>query len=165
MKKLHRACAAGNADYVRELVELGGDPNAATDDGATPLLLAASKGHLQVSRVLVELGANVHAKHAKKFIDATCHCKSDLGFLRNRTGSHRVESQVGGNGAERRPPPGIQAQHPAPAPHASHARHDGSMARSISVARANLGGLHSSPNVSRKFAPSCERVVGVILFI
>ena len=26
------------------------------------------------------------------------------------------------NGAERRPPPGIQAQHPAPAPHASHAR-------------------------------------------
>ena len=35
-------------------------------------------------------------------------------------------------GAERRPQPGIQAQRPAPAP---HARHDRSMARSRSVAR------------------------------
>ena len=35
-------------------------------------------------------------------------------------------------GAQRRPPPGIQAQRPAPAP---HARHDRSMARSRSVAR------------------------------
>ena len=41
-----------------------------------------------------------------------------------------VKSEVGeGNRAERRPPPGIWAQHPAPAPHASHARHDRSMAR------------------------------------
>ena len=44
-----------------------------------------------------------------------------------RTG---IISEVGvKDGAERRPPPGIQAQHPAPAPHASHARHDRSMAR------------------------------------
>ena len=35
-------------------------------------------------------------------------------------------------GAERRPQPGIQAQRPAPAP---HARHDRSMARSRSVAK------------------------------
>jgi len=42
-------------------------------------------------------------------------------------------SEVGGeNGAERRPPPGNQAQRPAPAP---HARHDRSMARNRSVAR------------------------------
>ena len=34
-----------------------------------------------------------------------------------------------GNRAERRPPPGIEAQHPAPAPHASHARHDRLKAR------------------------------------
>ena len=33
------------------------------------------------------------------------------------------------NGAERSPPPGIRAQHPAPAQHASRARHDRSMAR------------------------------------
>ena len=56
-------------------------------------------------------------------------------------------------GAERRPPPGIQAQHPAPAPHASHARHDRSMARKILVARPNLGGLHSSPRAFTKIRP------------
>ena len=47
---------------------------------------------------------------------------------------------------------------PAPiaiAPHASHARHDRSMARWISVARAKVGGHHCSPTPSRKNAPSC----------
>ena len=34
---------------------------------------------------------------------------------------------------------GIQAQHPAPAPHASHARHDRSMARNRLVARPMSG--------------------------
>ena len=46
---------------------------------------------------------------------------------------------------------------PAPiaiAPHASHARHDRSMARWISVARAKVGGHGSSPTVSRNDAPS-----------
>ena len=57
---------------------------------------------------------------------------------------------------------------PAPiaiAPHASHARHDRSMARSISVARAKLGGLHYSPPSSRNGAPSRGRVVVVFSFI
>ena len=48
----------------------------------------------------------------------------------------RLEVGVG-NGAERSLPPGIQAQHPAPAPHASHARHDRLMARNRLVARPN----------------------------
>ena len=52
------------------------------------------------------------------------------------------------------PRPGIQAQRPAPAPHASHARHDRSMARWISVARAKVGGLDCSPRSSRNDAPS-----------
>ena len=46
---------------------------------------------------------------------------------------------------------------PAPiaiAPHASHARHDRSMARWISVARAKVGGHGSSPLPSRNDAPS-----------
>ena len=48
---------------------------------------------------------------------------------------------------------------PSPAPiaiaaHASHARHDRSMARWISVARAKVGGWDSSPPDSRKVAPS-----------
>ena len=57
-------------------------------------------------------------------------------------------------GAERRPPPGIQAQHPAPAPHASHARHDRSMARNRLAARAKVVGLDFSPRVSRNDVPS-----------
>ena len=120
-------------------------------------------------------------------------------------------SEVGGGyGAERSPPPGIQAQRPAPAhrthdttdqwrdlrrwrgrsatyflllvggwgwkrsgaesptgnpspapiaiaPHASHARHDRSMARWISVARAKVGGRDFSPPDSRNVAPSRAR--------
>ena len=44
-------------------------------------------------------------------------------------------SEVGGeNGSEAGVPrPGIQAQRPAPAPHASHARHDRSMAREFDL--------------------------------
>ena len=58
-----------------------------------------------------------------------------LGQIDRRLGSE--------NGAERSPQPGIQAQHPAPAPHAPHARHDRSMARNRLAARPNRGGLHS----------------------
>ena len=68
-------------------------------------------------------------------------------------------------GAERRPPPGIQAQHLAPAPHASHARHDRSMARNRLVARAKVGGFSSPPRWSWIYVPSCGRVVAVLLFI
>ena len=60
-------------------------------------------------------------------------------------------------GAERRPPPGIQAQHPAPAPHASHARHDRSMARNRLAARAKVVGFPYSPRASRKYATSFWR--------
>ena len=71
----------------------------------------------------------------------------------------------GGNGAERRPPPGIQAQHPAPAPHASHARHDRSMARNRLAARAKVGRFSSSPRASRKYAPRQLRTSRFISFI
>ena len=63
-------------------------------------------------------------------------------------------SEVGGGyGAERSPPPGIQAQRPAPAQR-THRTHDRSMARWISVARAKVGGHGSSLSHSRKVAPS-----------
>ena len=68
-------------------------------------------------------------------------------------------------GAKRRPPPGIQAQHPAPAPHASHARHDRSMARNRLAARAKVGGLDSSPRGSRKNVPRQFRTCCFISFI
>ena len=68
-------------------------------------------------------------------------------------------------GAERRPPPGIQAQLPAPAPHASHARHDRSMARNRLVSKAKVVGLHYSPGASRKYAPRQLRTSCFISFI
>ena len=58
---------------------------------------------------------------------------------------------------------GIQAQHPAPAPHAPHARHDRSMARNRLVARAKVGGLDSSARTVTETRPelwaSCGRVL------
>jgi ankyrin repeat protein len=40
----HAACA-GDSDEVDRLLEAGADVNQATQDGATPLLIAAGKGH------------------------------------------------------------------------------------------------------------------------
>jgi ankyrin repeat protein len=43
---------------VRFLVEHGANKDQATNDGATPLLVAAGRGHLDIVRFLVEHGAN-----------------------------------------------------------------------------------------------------------
>ena len=64
-------------------------------------------------------------------------------------------------GAERRPPPGIQAQHPAPAPHASHARHDRSMARNRLAARAKVVDNHFSPSVFTKVRPEATQAISL----
>ena len=59
-------------------------------------------------------------------------------------------------GAERMPPPGIQAQRPRTrtAPHARHARHDRSMARSSLVARMIFEEMSSVP-AARVQRPIC----------
>jgi len=60
--KLRRQVAAGKCPCVRALVNSGADVNAArTDNGCTPMFVAAEKGHLEVVRVLVEAGADVNA--------------------------------------------------------------------------------------------------------
>ena len=66
------------------------------------------------------------------FQDATTHSLTFIlqaSFLNKVSICRRLGVKTG---AERRPPPGIQAQRPAPAP---HARHDRSMARSSLVSR------------------------------
>ena len=69
----------------------------------------------------------------------------------------------GGNGAERRPPPGNQAQRPLP----SHRTHDTTdqWRDFISVARAKVGGHSFSFLSSRIFAPSCEWLKSHKMFI
>jgi ankyrin repeat protein len=46
-------------DVIKVLVDLGADVTTPTNEGATPVYIAAQKGHLDVIKVLVNLGANV----------------------------------------------------------------------------------------------------------
>ncbi len=56
---LHAAAAAGDAAAVERLLELGFDVDARDAQGATALLRACGKGHLQAARVLLEQHADV----------------------------------------------------------------------------------------------------------
>ena len=61
-KGLWRQVAAGRCPCVRALVDSGADVNAAkTDDGVTPVYVAAQEGHLEVVRALVDAGADVNS--------------------------------------------------------------------------------------------------------
>mmetsp|Transcript_102910 Transcript_102910/g.204261 ORF Transcript_102910/g.204261 Transcript_102910/m.204261 type:complete len:170 (+) Transcript_102910:117-626(+) len=57
---LHAACELGSVEIVRALVQAGADPDVAHPglDGWTPLHVAAWKGSLACTEVLLECGAN-----------------------------------------------------------------------------------------------------------
>jgi hypothetical protein len=62
--KLCNASARGDLERVRVLLSEGADTEATTDSsGSTPLLLACSNGHLRVAELLIEYGADVHARN------------------------------------------------------------------------------------------------------
>jgi uncharacterized protein len=54
--------AKENVETVRFLLELGLDPNAANDDGRTPLMVAAAKGRTEVIQLLVDHGAKLDTR-------------------------------------------------------------------------------------------------------
>ncbi|GJQ14377.1 hypothetical protein GpartN1_g6168.t1 [Galdieria partita] len=59
-RKLLHACAKGNVDTVRSLVqEAKVSPNFHNYDKRTPLHLAAAEGHLEIAKILVEAGASL----------------------------------------------------------------------------------------------------------
>ncbi|EME27910.1 hypothetical protein Gasu2_21580 [Galdieria sulphuraria] len=59
-RKLLHACAKGNVDTVRNLVqEQKVSPNFYNYDKRTPLHLAAAEGHLEIAQILVEAGASL----------------------------------------------------------------------------------------------------------
>jgi ankyrin repeat protein len=59
---LFEACAAGEYDRVERLLEGGAPVNAWSDDGWTPLHLAAFFGHEQVTELLLAHAADAHAR-------------------------------------------------------------------------------------------------------
>lgn len=58
---LRMAVLQGGAKLVQLHIRRGVGLDACDERGATPLMLAASKGHFDVCRVLVEAGADIHA--------------------------------------------------------------------------------------------------------
>ena len=52
----------GELEQVKVLLEQGIDPNQADDEGYSALQAAAENGYLDVVKLLVEKGANVHYK-------------------------------------------------------------------------------------------------------
>jgi ankyrin repeat protein len=59
---LFEACAAGEFDRVERLLEGGAAVNACSDDGWTPLHLAASFGHAKIAELLLAHDADVTAR-------------------------------------------------------------------------------------------------------
>jgi ankyrin repeat protein len=61
---LHRACHSQNAAGVRSILRIGNDPNEKTrTEGWTPLWIAACYGNLEISKLLLDAGANVNARN------------------------------------------------------------------------------------------------------
>ena len=62
MLTLFEACAAGELDRVERLVDSGASVNAYSDDGWTPIHLAAFFGHARVAELLIAHEADVRAR-------------------------------------------------------------------------------------------------------
>jgi len=54
----------GNAAMIAALLKAGSDVNTATADGMTALMAAAVSGNVEAAKVLLDHGANIHAKEA-----------------------------------------------------------------------------------------------------
>jgi len=59
---LLQAVKSGNASDVSGLLKRGANPDAEQFGGLTPLMIAAEKGHEEIVNLLIEYGANVHAR-------------------------------------------------------------------------------------------------------
>jgi hypothetical protein len=62
-KKLLEVVKRGNAYKVIEFLREGANVNTRDEDGLTPLHYAASRGYVEVARLLLENGADVNAKN------------------------------------------------------------------------------------------------------
>lgn len=59
----HEKVEKGDMDGVSNLLEEGVSPDQSDEQGRTPLIIASIKGHAKIVKLLLEKGANVHARH------------------------------------------------------------------------------------------------------
>lgn len=65
---LHEAAEAGNSELIQATLLRGTTPVDVRDgDGATPLLLAAFKGHVDAARCLIQWGAQIDAANERGY--------------------------------------------------------------------------------------------------
>ena len=108
-KSLEAAAAEGDVDAVRQHIAAGTDPNTQhLTNGSTPLIVAATFGHTEVARALIQGGADLEiqnsdgstALHAAAFL---CHEDIVRSLIehganrdaRNGTGSTALQSVAG----------------------------------------------------------------------
>ena len=58
---LFQAAAGGDLAAVRHFLDDGADADVTNEEGWTPLMAAAQKGHMDIARLLIAHGANINA--------------------------------------------------------------------------------------------------------
>lgn len=64
IESLFHAAECGDIDFLRALIDAGVNPNAICSSGATPLHLAAERGHPCCVQALADAGASLNADHS-----------------------------------------------------------------------------------------------------
>lgn len=63
---LHQAAQEGNFEDVVKLLKEGSNPNLFDDLGMTPLMYSAKREHIEIIKVLLELGASINIRCVEK---------------------------------------------------------------------------------------------------
>jgi len=61
-EELRTAASEGRAELCSKLMTTSGDMNAFDEDGTTPTMMAARRGHMAVLQVMVDMRANIRAR-------------------------------------------------------------------------------------------------------
>lgn len=59
---LHKACEKSDIQAVKQHLDAGADVNDKDDKGFAPLVYACGEGHVELSELLIDKGANMHVK-------------------------------------------------------------------------------------------------------